>query len=345
MSNKIPYMPFYPEAYQSDRLIRSFTLEQHGAYMLLLMEMWNAGGWLPDDDRLLIMSLNITSRKWKSLRNVLISDEVLEISRENLEFLEENIVDHDLQFQPIIRIKNPDTGNIMITQKRLFKEYRQASSLLDRKREGGRKGGRSPKGVLKESPQESLKTDSGQLKDSPSTYGCETRPDQSRSRLDQSNLENTNDPPSESLVFEPMGKPMDSQTTTAHDAGGVVDNSAANSSQVPETPEPTNQNIIRELVDVYHATVEPDQHKASDWARLGQLYNAEGVESVMTGIQALADAVRTKSIRDPMAYIASVARHNRAGPRYPPAERDAVPPAWHVLRRVLDKELAKGEST
>lgn len=321
MSNKIPYMPFYPESYLSDRLVRSMTLEQHGAYLLLLMEMWNAEGWLPDDDGLLMRILGVGKRKWSTLRSVLIGENIAE-------FDGENIVDHDLQLRPIILVKNPANGVVMITQKRLFAEYRKAVSLLERKREGGRKGGSTTKGVLKES----FRTDTAQLKDSPSN----------KIRSEESNQEKTKEPPTESpgaLGGDPSlrsGSPP--APVRARDVGNLGDNS-------PQTPEPTNQNIIRELADVYHETVAPDQHKASDWARLGQLYHAEGVDPVMTGIQALAAALRTKSIRDPLAYIASVARQNRPGPRDPPASLSAVPPAWHVLRRALEKELAKGEST
>jgi uncharacterized protein YdaU (DUF1376 family) len=40
---------------------------QHGAYLLLLMTMRRAGGWLPDDDRKLANIVKLTMAKWKQI--------------------------------------------------------------------------------------------------------------------------------------------------------------------------------------------------------------------------------------------------------------------------------------
>lgn len=61
-----PYMQFYPADYLADTMYLS--LEEHGAYLKLLMCMWRADGWLPDDDKKICMMLGITPKKWASIR-------------------------------------------------------------------------------------------------------------------------------------------------------------------------------------------------------------------------------------------------------------------------------------
>jgi len=66
MSN--PYMPFYVGDYLRDT--RTLTLEEHGAYLLLIMEYW-ARGSLPKSDRKLAQILGIGPRKFKLLEPAL----------------------------------------------------------------------------------------------------------------------------------------------------------------------------------------------------------------------------------------------------------------------------------
>jgi uncharacterized protein YdaU (DUF1376 family) len=65
MSN--PYMPLYVGDYMRDT--RSLTAEQHGAYLLLLMSMWNAGGSLPADDSKLARFASCTPARWAKIRD------------------------------------------------------------------------------------------------------------------------------------------------------------------------------------------------------------------------------------------------------------------------------------
>lgn len=61
-----PFMQLYVSDYLGDT--RDLSCEQHGAYLLLLMTMWNAGGSLPDDDAKLSRIACLSVKKWKSVR-------------------------------------------------------------------------------------------------------------------------------------------------------------------------------------------------------------------------------------------------------------------------------------
>ncbi len=69
--SKAPSMPLFCDAYLADTM--HLSLEEHGAYLKLLMITWrNNGAPLPDDDARLARMLGITVGKWrKKLRPVL----------------------------------------------------------------------------------------------------------------------------------------------------------------------------------------------------------------------------------------------------------------------------------
>ncbi|PWJ94683.1 uncharacterized protein YdaU (DUF1376 family) [Mesorhizobium loti] len=60
-----PFMQLYVSDFVGDTL--QLSTEQIGAYMLLLMAMWNAGGSLPDDDARLARVARLSLKKWRAL--------------------------------------------------------------------------------------------------------------------------------------------------------------------------------------------------------------------------------------------------------------------------------------
>lgn len=60
-----PFMQLYVSDFIGDTL--HLSTEQIGAYMLLLMAMWNAGGRLPNDDAKLARVARLSVKKWKGI--------------------------------------------------------------------------------------------------------------------------------------------------------------------------------------------------------------------------------------------------------------------------------------
>lgn len=60
-----PFMQLYVSDFIGDTL--ALTTEQLGAYMLLLMAMWNAGGSLTNDDAKLARICRLSVKKWRGL--------------------------------------------------------------------------------------------------------------------------------------------------------------------------------------------------------------------------------------------------------------------------------------
>jgi uncharacterized protein YdaU (DUF1376 family) len=64
--SKVPSMPFLVDKYLADT--EHLSLEEHGAYCLLLFRMWQRGGSLADNDADLARLLGVTPKAWKRLR-------------------------------------------------------------------------------------------------------------------------------------------------------------------------------------------------------------------------------------------------------------------------------------
>ncbi|MDX0276728.1 DUF1376 domain-containing protein [Sinorhizobium meliloti] len=65
-----PFMQLYVSDFIGDTL--HVSTEQIGAYMLLLMAMWNAGGRLPNDDAKLARVVRMSVKKWKAIEDDLL---------------------------------------------------------------------------------------------------------------------------------------------------------------------------------------------------------------------------------------------------------------------------------
>jgi uncharacterized protein YdaU (DUF1376 family) len=67
MSGAAPAIPLFGDAYIADT--RHLSLEEHGAYLSLIMIAWRAEDCsLPDDDARLARVLGITTKKWAKLK-------------------------------------------------------------------------------------------------------------------------------------------------------------------------------------------------------------------------------------------------------------------------------------
>lgn len=60
-----PFMQLYVSDFLGDTL--ELSTEGIGAYMLLLMAMWNAGGTLPDDEAKLARITRMSIKKWRAI--------------------------------------------------------------------------------------------------------------------------------------------------------------------------------------------------------------------------------------------------------------------------------------
>jgi len=83
-----PFMPLYVADYLGDT--GHLTTTEHGAYFLLLMTMWRAGGSLPNDDKKLARFCRCTRLQWDRMRPTILeffeaSDDALTHRRMNAE--------------------------------------------------------------------------------------------------------------------------------------------------------------------------------------------------------------------------------------------------------------------
>jgi uncharacterized protein YdaU (DUF1376 family) len=107
--SEVPFMQLYVGDYLADT--RHLTTEQHGAYLLLLMTMWKAGGKLPNDPAKLARIAGVSLRRWH-----LIWPEIAAFF---------------------------DDADGFVTQNRLVREYRKAVSKREKRCASGSLGGKA----------------------------------------------------------------------------------------------------------------------------------------------------------------------------------------------------------
>lgn len=67
--SSLPFMPFYQNDFTADTI--HFSAEEVGVTVLLMMTMWNKGGTLPNDTKLLCRVGRISPRRWKAMWDTL----------------------------------------------------------------------------------------------------------------------------------------------------------------------------------------------------------------------------------------------------------------------------------
>lgn len=66
---QFPAIPLFTDAYLGDTT--HLTTIEHGAYLLLLMTMWRAGGSLPSEDRMLTRYTKLRLDQWRKMKPVI----------------------------------------------------------------------------------------------------------------------------------------------------------------------------------------------------------------------------------------------------------------------------------
>lgn len=74
------WMPLYIGDYLADTQLLS--VEQHGAYLLLIMAYWRNSGALPNNDEILSTVCKVSPQKWKKIKPVIFS--FFEVGKETI---------------------------------------------------------------------------------------------------------------------------------------------------------------------------------------------------------------------------------------------------------------------
>lgn len=124
------WMPFYVTDYLGDTM--HLTTTQHGAYLLLLLACWKAGGDLPDDDAQLSAITRMTLNEWRKTA-------------------------------PVLR-KYFDPVDGLLSHGRVKHELQKAKELSDKRSAVGKTGGRPPKTRQEDNQTETNRFSEGKAK-------------------------------------------------------------------------------------------------------------------------------------------------------------------------------------
>ena len=104
---KMPMQQWYPDTHIADTA--NLTLEEQGAYRLLMDNMWIKGGSIRNDDKEIARMLRISVKRWQKIRLKLADYLIIELG--------------------------------IISQKRIRKDYKEACEKSKKNTENGKIGG------------------------------------------------------------------------------------------------------------------------------------------------------------------------------------------------------------
>jgi uncharacterized protein YdaU (DUF1376 family) len=137
----IPAMLLWTDAYLGDT--SHLSTFEHGAYLLILMAMWRAGGTLPGDDETLARCARVTFDKWRKIspqiRAFLIP--VAEMSQKS-QSVSKSVSQADYKGIPIDN-GHYSKNNGLVTQKRLWRELNTAKSRMEKRKSASFIGNRA----------------------------------------------------------------------------------------------------------------------------------------------------------------------------------------------------------
>lgn len=140
---EMPYMRFWVKDHIADTL--HLTCLEHGAYVLLLLAMWNNGGQLPNDDAYLSRVCRLRGKSWAKARSAVM---------------------------PFFDVKGDQ-----IIQKRLVKELEDATDAATKNKERASRGGQAK--ALKYNKAKSLDADTERASGTTNSVlaGCQSESD------------------------------------------------------------------------------------------------------------------------------------------------------------------------
>jgi len=113
--SKIPMQPWYPDAHIADTA--NLTLEEQGAYRLLMDHMWRKQGAIRNDDKEIARMLRISLKRWQKIKGRLAEYLIIDLG--------------------------------IISQKRLQRDYQRACEISKKNAENGKVGGRKTAEMFK----------------------------------------------------------------------------------------------------------------------------------------------------------------------------------------------------